>query len=157
MAEFTPITTQEALDAVLGERLKRERETASKRYEGYASPDQVKQLKSDHEKQIATLTGELTTLRSKQQDHDKELADRDKKIRDYETRSVKTRVAHETGLPWELAERLSGENEDEIRKDAQALLKAIGSTTKTVEPAATKEVRGGEKTSAALRSLAENL
>ena len=33
MSEFTPITTQEELDAVIGERLKRERDTVTKRYE----------------------------------------------------------------------------------------------------------------------------
>ena len=35
MAEFVPITTQEAFDAAIGERLKRERESIAKKYGDY--------------------------------------------------------------------------------------------------------------------------
>lgn len=41
MAEFTPITTQDELDKVLAERLKRERETVRKEYAGYLSPEEA--------------------------------------------------------------------------------------------------------------------
>ena len=47
MGDFTPIETQEQLDAVIGERIKRERETSAKKYEGYLSPDDFKQTTED--------------------------------------------------------------------------------------------------------------
>ena len=52
MGDFTPIETQEQLDAVIGERIKRERETSAKKYEGYLSPDDFKSKTVDYEKQI---------------------------------------------------------------------------------------------------------
>lgn len=157
MSEFTPITTQQDFDAAISERLKRERDTTSKRYEGWTSPEDLEKIRSGYDGQITSLTKELTAAKEKQANHDKELADRDKTIRDYESRSVKTRIAHETGLPWELAERLSGEDEAAIRKDAESLLAAIGQTRKQTPPLATKEIRDGESKKAALRELANAL
>ena len=55
-----------------------------------------------------------------------EAAKKDAKIRGYESSSVKTRIAHETGLPYEMAARLSGETEEDIRKDAETLVQLIG-------------------------------
>lgn len=37
--EFTPITTQEQLDGIITERLKRDREAQSKKYDGWISPE----------------------------------------------------------------------------------------------------------------------
>ena len=42
---FKPIETQEELDAIIEKRLKRERETATKRFDGWISPE-------DHQKAI---------------------------------------------------------------------------------------------------------
>ena len=42
MGDFQKIETQEQLDAVIGERIKREKETIGKKYEGYISPDDFK-------------------------------------------------------------------------------------------------------------------
>lgn len=39
MSDFKVIETQEQLDAILGDRLKRERETVKKEFEGYLSPE----------------------------------------------------------------------------------------------------------------------
>ena len=38
MAEFTPITTQEQFEAIMKDRLERERTSVAKKYEGYTSP-----------------------------------------------------------------------------------------------------------------------
>ena len=50
----------------------------------------------------------------------------------HETAAVKRRIAHETGLPFEMADRLSGSTEDEIRADAESLSKFV---TGSVQPA----------------------
>lgn len=121
--EFQPITTQEELNAVVGERLKREREATAKRYGDY---DNLKTQVADYEKQVADLTKAAEESAKKYADYDKQLSDRDAKIKSYETASVKSRIAHEVGLPYGMASRLSGETEEDIKKDAEALKALIG-------------------------------
>ena len=116
MPEFKPIETQEALDAIIKDRIERAKKSAAdevaKKYEGYLSPDDVKK----HIDQIAALTAKISESETK-------IADLTAKNSAYEISSVKMKVAHETGLPYELADRLSGTTEEEIRKDADALSK----------------------------------
>lgn len=120
MSDFKVIETQEQLDAILGDRLKRERETVKKEFEGYLSPEDAAKkyegyLSPEDEKK--KYEGYLSP---------EEAAKKDAKIKGYESSSVKTRIAHETGLPYEMAARLSGETEEDIRKDAESLVKLIG-------------------------------
>lgn len=125
MSEFKAITTQEEFDAAITARLTRERETVAKKYEGYTSPEDLQKIKADYEKQIGELTKAAETAKTT---HAAELAERDRTIAKYETDSVKTRIAHEIGLPYELAARLTGETEDDIRQDAETI-KGLMSTT----------------------------
>lgn len=104
MAEFTPITTQEEFDAAIGERLKRERRAITEQYGDY---ENLKTKVADYEAQIGGLTKERDALQAK--------------VKGYESSSVKMRIAHETGIPYELADRLSGQTEDEIRADAKRI------------------------------------
>lgn len=139
MAElFTPITTQEEFDVAIGKRLERERKTISEQYGDYES---LKTKVSDYEKQI----GDLTKIRDALQTQ----------VKGYETSSVKMRIAYETGIPFELAGRLSGETEEEIRKDAAAMAKFV-SKGKYVGGLKSE---GGDTDSkkAALKALSEKL
>lgn len=144
--EFTEIKTQEELDKIIGERLARERETsakkyegylspedAAKKYEGYISPDDASKLRAEYDKQIENLnatikeandkiTAEGENLAAK----NKEIADRDTKIKQYEAAALRAKVAHEAGLPYGLSERLRGDKEEDIRKDAQELSRIMG-------------------------------
>ena len=156
MADFTPITTQEQFDNIIKDRLGRERETLAKKYEGYTSPNDLSKIKGDYDKQIALLTKDAETKAKKYVDYDKQLAERDSKLKSYETASVKTRIAHETGLPYEMANRLSGESEDDIRKDAETLVKLIGKN-KPVVPLADPEGKMSGGKNDAVRALAKSL
>ena len=122
MSEFTPITTQEELDAVIGERLKRERDTVTKRYEekyaGYVSG-------ADHEAALADMQKQVDDAAKKQSENQALIDGLNAKVRGYETNSVKMRVAQELGLPHELAERLSGDDEDAIRKNPMRKIKSL--------------------------------
>lgn len=127
MTEFAPINTQEELDKVLAARLQRERETVARQYETKitelekASSEKDRKI-TDFEKQIEENNKQLETSR--------EMAGRVKELeeknRAYETNSVKMRIAREVGLPFELADRISGEEEKAIREDAEKLKKWIG-------------------------------
>lgn len=147
--EFTAITTQEQFDAAISERLKRERETTEKRFEGYLSPEDAAKKytgylsPSDVEKKYA---GYLTPQQAQE---------KDKQLKGYETNSVKMRIAHEAGLPFELAARLSGESEDDIKADAAKLSKLIGSGY--TAPLKDTEPPAGDDKTAALRSFTQSL
>lgn len=124
--EFKAIETQEDFDAAIKARLDRNTKTVTdevkKSYEGYISPDEVKKLND----QITSLTAQTEGLRQQLTERDGSIADLTAKNKQYETASVKARIAHEKGLPFELAERLSGETEQDIAADAEKLAGIIG-------------------------------
>jgi hypothetical protein len=65
------------------------------------------------------------------------------------------RIAHETGLPYELAERLSGTTEEDIRKDAETLAQFTSQAPAT--PSFSSEPPVGDSTNAAFIALAQSL
>ena len=114
--EFKIIDSQEAFDAAIKARLDRNTrsvtEEVTKKFEGWISPDEAKKSAD----QIADLTGKL-------KDSETKIADLTAKNSAYEISSVKMKIAHETGLPYELADRISGATEEELKKDAEELAK----------------------------------
>lgn len=135
MAEFTPIMTQEDFDAAISERLKRE-------HAKYSDYD--------------TIKSDLGTLRVQLSAKDAEISTLQGKVKGYETDSVKTRIALETGLPLDLRTRLTGETEEEIRADANKLAKLF---VQQKDPAPLRDTEppvADEKT-AAYKSLLNNL
>ena len=151
MADFTPISTQEEFDKAIGPRLEREREKVAKEYkEKLAAND--KKIK-EQEDQIGTISSQLEEAGKKNKDFEAQIAERDGKIKGYESTAMKTRIAREVGLPYEVAERLAGEDEDAIRKDAETLKGIIGSgkpapqrkETGEVEPGSDSDIEAGLK------------
>lgn len=153
MEEFKPITTQQEFDSMVGERLKRAEEKYSQKYADY---DDLKKKTTEYEKQIAEFTKQLEEANKKVSGHDKEVADLNAKIKGYETNSVKMRIAHETGIPYELAGRLSGEDEASIRKDAENLSKIIGRSG-AVAPLGSTEPVNVDPKKAALKALLDQV
>ena len=146
MSEFRVINTQEEFDEAIGERLKRERETVRKEFEGYLSPEAVEKkyrgylsLEEVEKKYEGYLSAE-------------EASKKDALIQKYESDSVKTRIANELGIPYELAVRLNGTDEESIRKDAETLRGIIGTQRKPVAPLM-KEGDQGDETDAALKTM----
>ena len=138
--EFTPITTQADFDAAIAPRLQRERATAVKPFADY---DDIKR--------------ERDTLRTDKDDLTAQLTDANAKIKRYEAASVKTRIAHDKGLPYEMAERLNGETEDEISADADRLVKIIGATHEPAAPLADTDMKNPGGLDSALQALANDL
>ena len=123
--EFKAIETQEDFDAAIKARLDRNTKTVTdevkKNYDGYLSPDEAKKLTAQTEslcQQVEALTKQLA-------ERDGSIADLTAKNKAYETASVKARIAHEKGLPFELADRLSGETEEDIAADAEKLAQFV--------------------------------
>lgn len=162
---FKEILTQEELDAVIGERLKREREAAEKRYAGF---DEAKEkaekydalVAKDLEGQIKKLTEQLNTEKAKNTDHDKIVSDLTARAQKAETAIMKSRIAHEAGLPYELSSRLTGETEDELMEDAKALASYVKpSTAPPLASTDPSKTTGSASTAkqAALMALANSL
>ena len=91
--EFTPITTQADFDAAVQEAVDAAVTAKAAEFEGWISPE-------DHQKALDALTAENKSSLLK---------------------AYKTKAALMAGLPEELAERLTGDTEEDITKDAQAL------------------------------------
>lgn len=123
MAEFKAITTQEEFDAAISSRLNRQKETLEAQFasERQTLTDKV----AGYEAQIGKLNKSIESSAQKYADQDKTLAGLRAKVTGYETDALKAKIANETGLPLELASRLSGEDEKALRADAQALAKLV--------------------------------
>lgn len=118
--EFQPINTQEEFDTRIADRLKRERDK-------FADYDAIKASAAESGKRISELEAK-----------EKELTGR---IRQYETDSAKTRIGLAAGLPYEMISRLSGETEEEIKTDAEALAKLL--KPRQLQPLYQPENNGG--------------
>lgn len=131
--EFQPITSQDQLNSIIGDRIRRAQETAEKKFEGYLSKEEVSKTIAEYQKQIA----EITASHSQDSETIKTLT---AQVKSFETANLKSKVAYELGLPYGMASRIAGETEEDIRKDAQSLKDLIG-TSKPQAPQATTEPR----------------
>lgn len=148
--EFTPITTQEELDARIGDRLQRER----RKYSDYESlKEKVSQMSDydDLKTKVTKYDADISSLKT-------QLEEANTKIKGYESRSVKQRIAREEGIPLEMADRLTGEDEAAIRKDAQSLKPFIGTgSIRTLPLHNTESHTDKDDTKAAFRELSQKL
>lgn len=137
-----PITTQEELDAIIGERLRRDREKTAKQFEGYVSP-------ADLDARIKDLTDKLTEYKG-------QLTAKDAELKTYAAAAVKSRIADEVGLDRRLIGRLQDGSEEDIRKDAE-ILKSLFDRSAPVAPLASTEVSQGDPKEAALRGMLKSI
>lgn len=94
---YKQFETEEEYNKALEEVRKAERA----KFEGYASPDSI----AEYEKRIKTLTEKSLKI-----EHENA---------QYKLNALKARIAGECGIRPELAERLNGSTEEELRADAK--------------------------------------
>ncbi len=153
MGEFKVISTQEELDALIKDRIERERKTLSEKYSDY---EELKKRNAEYEGQVSKLAEEKRSFESKVSEYDRQVSELSSKIKGYETDSAKTRIALEAGLPYEMAGRLSGSTEEEIRKDAEVLARFV--TKPASAPVSSSEpAKYSNSKDEALRSLVRNM
>lgn len=109
MSEFKAIETQEQFDAAVKERVARAQKSVEEKYKDY---DDLKNKVSDYETQIENFKNEKSTL-----ENEKEALQ--KNVDTANITNIKYRVAVAEGIPINLAERLNGTTEEEIKKDAE--------------------------------------
>lgn len=140
MAEFTPINTQEEFDQAIQQRLNRQERSIRAEYADYAT---LKDANGKYDAQIAKLN--------------QDLADANAKIKKSEMDSLKAKIAAEKGLPAEIQDRLSGETEDDLRKDAENLAKIFKAEQRRDLPGKNHERELGDAKDAAYRDFLKNL
>lgn len=128
MSDFKPIMTQEEFNEAIKERLARQKEQHQKELDGLN--DRIKQLESvdvdSYVQQVNGLTDALNKANEQIKNHEKELADRDGRIKEYEISTAKTKIASELGLSYDAAKFLQGEDEKAIRASAESLKSLVG-------------------------------
>ena len=137
MSDFKVIETQEQLDAVLGDRVRRVKEADEKKYEAYTSPEDLQALKDSYEHQISEMKAEAQKAL---EEKDAQIAEGQK----YKTDLEKTRICLKAGLHVEYADRLRGDNAEEWAKDAEVLAKDFA-TAHQVAPLGSNEPQMTEK------------
>lgn len=154
MGEFNPINSQEELDAIIKGRIERERKVTAEKYADY---EELKNSSLAYETKIADLTKALDEANEKINNHNSIVESLNGKITEYETKATRVRLAREVGLDLELADRITGNDEAEMKADAESLAKLfktshaqplaisepIQTTTASKEDVALKEIVSG--------------
>lgn len=154
MSDFKVIESQEQLDAIIKDRIARAEKNAAEKYADY---DDLKAQLTDKDKQIADLGEQLKVQSEKVTSSDDAIKELQSKVHEYETASVKTRVAHEEGLPYELASKLSGADEDAIRADAKQMAKFISKPPAAPLGSSEPNQSESDPTKAAYRQMLNNI
>lgn len=139
MSEFKPITTQEEFDAAIKERLSREKAK-------YSDYDQLKSRVTELETENVGLKSTIEANNQSKADADKQLEKMKSQIAGYETASLRTRIALQHGLPYDLADRLQGADEEALRADAERLAGFLRPATPQAPLRDTEPPMGDDKT-----------
>ena len=153
MGEFKKIETQEELDALIKDRIERERKSISEKYSDY---EELKKKNTDYEAQVSKLSEANKAYETKASGYEKQISELSSKIKGYETDSAKTRIALEMGLPYEVAKRLNGSTEEEIKKDAESLAKFV-SRQGSAPVSSTEPTSYDNSKEASLKKLAKSM
>lgn len=89
-----------------------------------AKPEDYDDLKNQNatlEKELQDLQSAIANKDEKYKELETSISNLTSQVKTYETKELKLRVAHENQIPFELADRLSGESEEDIKKDAERL------------------------------------
>lgn len=151
---FKPINTQEEFDTAIKDRL----EQKDRQYEGYLSPEDVKKKEAEWQGKLSKAGNDLKAEQAKVAERDKAIAERDAKIKGYETDSVKKRIAREVGLPEDAVDFMKGENIEDLKKSAEDLKKIVGEKINPAPPLKdTEGTAGGDAKNAPYKKMLKEL
>lgn len=153
---FEIIDSQEKLDAIVKERLDRQK----KQFEGYMSPSDVQSLKDGYEEKLSkmkdyegyTSPNDLASIKTDYQTKIDALTNENSSLK---LSALKQDVAYEYKIPRDMASRLKGETKEEIQQDASTFAKYMGSSKTVVTPLA--EPSNGADGKAEIKNLLSQL
>lgn len=120
--------------------------------------DDYEELKKNNatlEQQLSDLQKTLTTKEKEYSTYEGKLKELEKEAETYKLKDLKTSIAVQAGIPLELAGRLSGATEEEIKADAEKMAGFVNK--KQPLPLKPTEPEKVDKKEQAYKSLVENL
>lgn len=114
MAEFKVIETQEDFDKAIQERLARKDKEFSEFKEKASASE------AEYKKRLDEAANTIKSLNEKIAGHDQIVSDLTARATTAESSLMKIKVAHNNGVPMELANRLVGSTEEELAEDAKS-------------------------------------
>lgn len=132
MSEFKVIESQEEFDARIKDRIERAKEKAIEDYktEIKKTIDDLKSENSSLKNEVAGYKESLEEVKGK----DETIKGLNEKISAFERAEVKRNIALEYGLPFKLADKISGDDEDSMKKDAEVMAEYFSESKKSYEP-----------------------
>lgn len=79
----------------------------------------------DRDKQLGDLQSSYDAFATKESEYEKKIQDLTGEVSSLGLRELKVKIAREKGIPYELAGRLAGEDEESLIKDAESLSKLV--------------------------------
>lgn len=146
---FKIIETQEELDRIIQGRLDREKEK-------YADYDDLKAKNATYETQVTALQKTIDESSAANKAHDDAVAELNAKIKGFETANLRTKIALQNGIPFDLVDRLSGDDEESIKADAERLAAFVKPKAPT-PPLKTTEPNLSDDKDGAYKSLLQNM
>src|SRR5690625_5227675 len=141
---------KEAIDSIMKEHGKAIQ--AVKPAEDY---EELKNEKATLEQQLSELQKSLSTKEEEFSTYQGKLKELEKEAETYKLKDLKTSIAVQAGIPLELAGRLSGATEEEIKADAEKVSGFVNK--KQPLPLKPTEPQKVDKKEQAYKSLVENL
>ncbi len=139
MSEFKTIETQEELDNIVKERIRREREK-------FGDYDDLKKRVSELESENSALKSTVEDDKQTRAELDAQITELQGQVSNYETASLRTRIALQNGLPYDLADRLQGADEEALKADAERLAGFMRPATPQAPLRDTEPAMGDDKT-----------
>ena len=152
--EFVPIETQEQFDAMVKDRVERAKKSAAKEFETQLKDlEQLKESVTAKETEIDTLKAKITDLEAEKKTNGESYQSMQKELSQVKLSALKQRIAIDAGIPLEMADRLNGEDEESIKKDAEKVKGFWGA--KHVAPSFKTEEVPTDPTEAGFREMAQ--
>lgn len=155
MSEFKVIESQEEFDARIKDRIERAKEKAIEDYkiEIKKTIDDLKSENSSLKNEVAGYKESLEEVKGK----DETIKGLNEKISAFERAEVKRNIALEYGLPFKLADKISGDDEDSMKKDAEVMAKYFSESKKSYEPPLKSYENKVDEKDQALKKLLDGL
>lgn len=83
--------------------------------------DELKSKATEYATTIQSLQAQITANKEKYEGFETEKTELAERLKDFELKELKLKVARENNIPFDLAQRLSGANEEELSADAKSL------------------------------------
>ncbi|MBS4750976.1 DUF4355 domain-containing protein [Carnobacteriaceae bacterium zg-ZUI78] len=149
MSEFKTIETQEELDRIIGDRLARQKEK-------YSDYDQLKSRVEELENENGGLKVTLESSKQELSSYTSQIEALNTKVSSYETASLRTRIALQNGLPYDLADRLVGDDEETLKADAEKLASFLKAND-PIPPLKSSEPNVGDTEQISLKNMLKDL